>query len=238
MCGRYVTPDEAAIERAVEVGRRRGISWRPSYNTAPTATVPILVRESDTQGYMLDVARWTFVPQWWSADEAPRATINARAESAAHKPMWRDAFVRRRCLLPAMGWYEWQAVEQVDPQTGELQTIKQPYFLHGANGCLLFFAGLYSERADERAGTALTVAVITAAAVGQAAKVHDRMPVIFSRDAAQQWSAPGQQDKSTLLALLDEHRDADIESYPVTRRVNSPRNDDPDLTKPVQTLRP
>lgn len=228
MCGRFVSPEEAAIERAVEVGRRRGLVWKPSYNVAPTMAVPVLLG-SEQPGYILDSARWGFIPKWWRQPEAPRATINARVESAANKPMWRDAFAKTRCLVPALGWYEWAQREYIDTETGEVQTIKQPHFLHGPDNGLLLFVGLYSEREDDRTGTALTVAIVTGPAKGIAADIHDRMPVILQPAAAARWVDPAEHDKQQLESLLAEHSYSAIDAHPISRRVNSPRNDDPSL---------
>ncbi|WP_052368226.1 SOS response-associated peptidase [Algiphilus aromaticivorans] len=230
MCGRFVSPEEAAIERAVEVGRKRGLLWKPSFNTAPTMAVPVLLGDSEP-GYTLDTARWGFIPHWWKKDEEPRSTINARVESAADKPMWRDAFAKRRCLIPALGWYEWAQREHIDTETGEVQTIKQPHFLHAPDKGLLLFAGLYSECADARTGASLTVAIITGAAKGPAAEVHDRMPVILKGDAAIRWADPEQHDKAALSKLLERNRLDAIAAHPVSRRVNSPSNDDTGLVE-------
>lgn len=227
MCGRFVTPEEAAIERAVEVGRRRSLVWKPSYNVAPTMAVPVLLG-GEQDGYTLDTARWGFIPRWWKQAEPPRASINARVESAADKPMWRDAFATARCLIPALGWYEWAAREHVDPETGELKTYKQPYFLHAADNGLLLFAGLYSGT-----GTTLTVAILTCPASGEAAGIHERMPVVLDRDAAARWSNPTASDRQTLQRVLAGHRHGDIAPRPVSRRVNSPQNDEPRLVEAV-----
>lgn len=237
MCGRYVSPTEAAIERAVEVGRKRSLLWQARFNTAPTQPVPVLLGGSEP-GYTLDTARWQFIPHWWKQDEAPRATINARLESAADKPMWRDAFASRRCLVPAMGWYEWAPRERVDPDTGEVTTIKQPHFIHAPDQSLLLFAGLYSERPDDKLGTTLTMAIITAEAKGAAAAIHDRMPVMLRGEAAEQWASPGRTDKQALQQLLDTHRQTHVTAYPVSRRVNSPRNDDAELLQPLDQNQP
>ena len=233
MCGRFVSPEEAAIERAVEVGRKRGgLLWKSSFNTAPTMAVPVLLGDSEP-GYTLDTARWGFIPHWCKKDEEPRNTINARVESAADKPMWRDAFAKHRCLIPALGWYEWAQREHIDTETGEVQTIKQPHFLHAPDNGLLLFAGLHSERADARTGASLTVAIITGAAKGRAAEVHDRMPVILEGEAAMRWADPDQRDKAALGELLESNRLDAIAAHPVSRRVNSPRNDDPGLVEPL-----
>lgn len=228
MCGRFVSPEEAAIERAVEVGRRRGLVWKPSYNVAPTMAVPVLLG-SEELGYTLDSARWGFIPNWWKQAEAPRATINARIETVADKPMWRDAFVRSRCLIPALGWYEWAPSERIDPESGEVKAAKQPYFLHAADAKVLLFAALYSDRSDERTGTNLTVAILTGPATGCAADIHDRMPVILDQEAAESWVAPSIREKGHLQSLVIGRCNEQIEGHPVSVRVNSPRNDDPRL---------
>lgn len=230
MCGRFVSPEEAAIERAVEVGRKCALLWKASFNTAPTMAVPVLLGDSEP-GYTLDTARWGFIPHWWKKAEEPRNTINARVESAADKPMWRDAFAKHRCLIPAQGWYEWAQREHIDTETGEVQTIKQPHFLHAPDNGLMLFAGLYSERADARTGASLTVAIITGTARGPAAEVHDRMPVILEGEAAIRWADPEQGDKAALGELLERNRLDAIAAHPVSRRVNSPRNDDPGLVE-------
>jgi putative SOS response-associated peptidase YedK len=114
MCGRYVSPDEAAIEREWRVGRRNSNPFPRRFNVSPTATVPIQRMSGRSREVELAAARWGFVPLWWKEARPPRTSFNARLEAAASKPMWRDAFRRARCLVPAEGWYEWQERERVD----------------------------------------------------------------------------------------------------------------------------
>src|SRR5262245_57886642 len=115
MCGRYVAPDEADLERFWHLGQGhnplRGIVAR--YNVAPTTQVPILFTKDGA--LELHLARWGLVPMWWSKDKPPPSTFNARIEEAATKPMWRQPLKDSRCLVPALGWYEWKEGEQVDP---------------------------------------------------------------------------------------------------------------------------
>ena len=126
MCGRFVSPEERALERAFNLGRRDNPNPFPRrFNVCPTDTIPFLRMPSSSDQLELATARWGLVPHWWKEAKPPRASFNARLEEAADKPMWRDAFARARCLVPAEGWYEWRAVERVDPATGEIVPAKR-----------------------------------------------------------------------------------------------------------------
>src|SRR5512147_2903231 len=144
MCGRYVSPEEAAIERAFHFGRRSGNPFKRRFNVFPTDTIPFLRLPSNSDELELAAGRWGFIPHWWKDSKPPKASFNARLEEAAEKPMWRDAWARSRCLVPAEGWYEWKAVELMDPASGEITRAKQPHFIRRADGRLLCFAGLAS----------------------------------------------------------------------------------------------
>src|SRR5882762_4214765 len=134
MCGRFVSPEEATIERYWHLGRHTFKLLPRRFNVFPTDTVQFLRRPSNSEGLELATGRWGLVPHWWKEAKPPKMSFNARAEEAAGKPMWRDAWSRARCLIPAEGWYEWQAVERVDPATGEIKRAKQPHFIRHADG--------------------------------------------------------------------------------------------------------
>jgi putative SOS response-associated peptidase YedK len=214
MCGRYVSPDQAAIERAWQIHRSSGLDLPRRFNVQPTTAVPLLLLEDDALA--LATARWGLIPHWWKQDRPPTHTINARLEEAAGKPMWRDPLRRARCLLPALGWYEWQ------PLAGG----KQPYYLHRADGRLLCFAGLMATWNGE-----LSCALLTRAAEGPAAEVHDRMPVVLPDEMHAGWLDPALKDAT---AFAREHAIArEIAHYPVSKRVNSARNEGPELIEPL-----
>src|SRR5207249_2500140 len=135
MCGRYVSPDEAAVERAWHIGRR---NWKtpfgkPRYNVAPTMRVIMLRRDAASPEIELAHARWGFVPYWWKEEKPPRGRFNAKVETAASNGLWREAFSRARCLLPALGWYEWREEMRLDKATGEVVKVNQPYYFAGAD---------------------------------------------------------------------------------------------------------
>ncbi|MDA8110064.1 MAG: SOS response-associated peptidase [Betaproteobacteria bacterium] len=231
MCGRYVSPDRAAIERAWQIGRATSNPFRQRYNVLPTTLVPVL-RAAPGGGLALDEARWGLVPAWWKEAKPPQATFNARSEDAAGKPIWREPYRRARCLLPAVGWYEWQAVESVDEATGEIRRFRQPYFIYPADRRLACFAGLLSARGAPGGAEQLSCALLTRAAAGRAAEIHDRMPVVLPEAAFGRWLAPEVVRPEDVAALIAAAR-ADFEHYPVSTRLNAAKTDDAALIDPL-----
>ncbi len=214
MCGRYVSPGQASIERAWQIHRSSGLDFPQRFNVQPTTEVPMLWL--DAGELTLTAARWGLIPHWWKQDKAPTFTINARLEEAAGKPMWRDPIRRSRCLLPAQGWYEWQ----------ELAGGKQPHYLQRADGGLFCFAGLMSVWQDK-----LSCAILTKAAEGPVAEIHDRMPVVLPDETHAGWLDPSLKDAS---AYAREHAlSREFAHYPVSKRVNNARNEGADLIEPA-----
>jgi putative SOS response-associated peptidase YedK len=214
MCGRYVSPEQASIERAWKIHRSAGLDFARRYNVQPTTEVPLLLLESGE--LTLALARWGLIPHWWMQDKPPTYSINARLEEAAGKPMWRDAMRRARCLLPAVGWYEWQA----------LAGGKQPHYITRRDGRLSCFAGLLCARDGK-----LSCAILTKGAEGPVAEVHDRMPVVLPDAAHAGWLDPELRDATDFArahALAQE-----FIHYAVNKRVNNARNEGPELLEPL-----
>jgi putative SOS response-associated peptidase YedK len=234
MCGRYVHPDDAAIEREWHVGRDSGNPFTRQFNVAPASTVPMLRRDPRSGDLVLTGARWGLIPHWWKDLKRPTFTINARVEEAAGKPMWRDAWRRARCLIPAEGWYEWRELERVDRRTGEVKMYKQPYYIHRADAHPFCFAGLMAFwRAPGTEETMQSCAILTKAAAGPATEVHDRMPVVLPVQAFDEWSDPGLTDPTRVQTIVAEHAESDFAFHPVSTRVNSSRNTGPELIEPA-----
>jgi putative SOS response-associated peptidase YedK len=234
MCGRYVSPEQAAIERAWRVGRASGHLPAGRFNVAPTDPVPLLSLEHGI--LTLGTARWGLIPHWWKQAKPPQLSFNARLEEAAGKPMWRDPMRFGRCLVPAAGWYEWRVIEQTDPQTGEIVQAKQPHYIRRQDGNLFCFAGLMSLRSVT--GTAeqpLTCALLTTAAAGPLAGVHDRMPVVLPDEVHDRWLDRTLKDpaRASELARESQRPDAFIH-FAVRKLVNSTRNDGPELIEPME----
>ena len=234
MCARYVSPTEAEMERnwALSDARRNNqLGFSQHFNIAPTTQIPIIYPGDD--GIEMRMARWGLAPFWWKQPEMPPFTFNARIEEAASKPMWRQVVKTSRCLIPAIGWYEWQEVEVTDPVTGEIKKAKQPYFIHLPGRQIFPFAGLMCRwKAAERDAAILTAAIITRAAEGPAADVHTRMPVILPKDAEAAWMDSKQTDGQLALDLAQHTAVSAVVHHRVSSRVNNSKSAGAELIEP------
>jgi putative SOS response-associated peptidase YedK len=213
MCGRYALHSSPEVV-ALAFGLAEVPAFAPRYNIAPAARV-LVVRQGGAA-----FVRWGLVPRW-ARDPAIGAKMNnARAETVAEKPSFREAYRRRRCLIPASGFYEWKS------EGG----VKQPYYIHPSGGALFAFAGLWESWTDPgRAQPPLeTCAVITTEANAKMAAVHDRMPVIVSPAEYSAWLAGGE-------VPLRPCPDTAIDIHRVGRAVNNARNEDPGLIAPEES---
>lgn len=234
MCGRYVHPDDAAIERAWHVRREDSNPFARRFNVAPTMLVPVLRRRRAGADLTLTGARWGLIPHWWAQASAPKAAINARAEEAAAKPMWRTPYRQARALIPADSWYEWQTRERVDQRTGAVRRYKQPFSIHRDDERPFCFAGLLSLwRAPGAAAATLTCAILTKAASPALAALHERMPVVLADAAFAAWTEPALQDPAALDQLLADYALGDFVFHPVSALVNDSKIDDQRLIQAV-----
>jgi putative SOS response-associated peptidase YedK len=219
MCGRY-TLTAPADELAAEFGVAVPADYEPRYNIAPQQPVPVVGLDADGRP-RLAFLRWGLVP-WWSSPETARGgPINARAETAASKPTFRDAFRERRCLIVADGFYEWKR------EGGN----RIPFRFRLRDGGLIAFAGLW-ERWDGGGEPLYTCTIVTTPASGAAAPIHDRMPAILAREARERWLDPAA-DATELRALLAPFEDPALEAYRVSRLVNSAANESPACIEPA-----
>ena len=195
MCGRYqlVRPELLAQVYGLEQRRLDALSIAATVNVRPTQRVPVLLGEHE-----LALVKWGLVAPW--AKDASAPVINARAEGIADKPMFRRAFRSQRCLIPASGFYEWQA----PPDGGKRKTpILFTITDRDADADLFAFAGVWETWKDRTSGEELrTCAIITTTPNALVAPVHDRMPVIPRREDEDKWLDPGEQDTGRLTALL------------------------------------
>lgn len=219
MCGRYMmTSPVDAMQRLFRFEERPNLP--PRYNAAPTQDVPIVRRRKEGAGRELALVRWGLIP-WWAKDPAiGTRLLNARAETVATKPAFRDAFRARRCLVPANGFYEWE----------KRGRSKQPWLIRLKGGGLLAFAGLWEVWRDPKGEKIHSCTIVTSEPNAVAGRFHDRMPVILDPGAYQRWLDPADPDP---LELLRPCPDDWLEAYPVSPRVNSPQNDDPELVEPL-----
>jgi putative SOS response-associated peptidase YedK len=221
MCGRYVSKLEASLER--EWNLTRTPSDFESYNIAPGQQVPV-VRIHDG-GHECTLMRWGLVPHWAKGVPPKYSTINARVEGITTAPSYRDPWKRgQRCILPALGFYEWQV----------RNTGKQPYYIHLEDQAVFGFAGLYdfSTLADGPALESCTI--ITMPANHLLAEIHNakqRMPAILRREDHEAWLSG---DADAARACLQPYPDELMAAHEVSIRVNSPKNNTPDLLEPVE----
>jgi putative SOS response-associated peptidase YedK len=182
------------------------------------------------------VIRWGLVPSWAKDISIGSRMINARAETVSEKPAFRSAFTRRRCLLPADGYYEWQ-----QPPAGT-SGPKQPYFICRPDHRPLAFAGVYElwrDRAaarDDPDAWLWTTAIITTSAPDELGEIHDRMPMVIDRASWTDWLDPANTDASDVRALLAPAAAGGLTSYPVSLAVNSVRNNGPGLVEPADPV--
>ncbi len=222
MCGRYVTPAQAAAEREFTL-RRSSWHFQPRYNVAPSTLVPVVRSTGGAwEGLMM---RWGLVP-FFARGETPRySTINARAETlataASYRMPWRHG---QRCLLPAAGFYEWHVEEDGS---------KTPWFIHAADQAIFGFAGLWDRSVRSDGTEVLSCTIVTLGANPLLARIHNlgkRMPAILERGAQADWLGG---DTAAAQRALQPYPQERLRAWPVSRRVNSPRNDGPELSAPL-----
>lgn len=225
MCGRYVHPDAAAIERAWQVSRN-GLTRRAvealRYNVVPGSYIPVL--RWTGEGYELCEMRWGLVPSWAGAAESGLKTINARSETVATSAAYRAAFRSRRCLVPALGWYEWKLLPG---------KRKQPYYLSAADGSLVAFAAIWERRQESATQALESVSILTRPANAEVAPVHDRMPVLFDRGGQQDWVSAAEPEAERVLERARSGPMVAVRAHPVGTRINRPEPDDATLIEPT-----
>lgn len=226
MCGRYnltANPHDLIEHFEVAVIPFDLAELHPRYNIAPSQTVPA-VRMGEG-GRELTLLRWGLVPSWAKDPKTGYKMINARAETVATKPAFRVAFKRHRCLIPATGFYEWQAIAGG----------KQPYHIGLRDGGLLAFAGLWEHWRGEGEGEVIeSCSIIVTEANALVRTLHDRMPVILKPQDYARWLNSDVIEAETLTPLLQPHDATRMRAYKVSKHVNNARNDDATCLAPVE----
>jgi putative SOS response-associated peptidase YedK len=196
--------------------RVRTAIYKARYNCAPTQNLAVIANEAPDE---LRFYRWGLIPSWAKEASIGSKLINARAETLAEKPSFRQAFRSRRCLVPATGFYEWKR-----------DAGKTPYHVRMKNGDPFCFAGLWEQWKDPAGEEVRSFTIITTTPNSLMAPIHDRMPVILSRQDEARWLSP--LPGPSLEEMLRPFQAQMMEAYPVTKRVNSPANDIPQILEP------
>ena len=220
MCGRFAlhtSPDH--LRRLLGYVERP--NFPPRYNIAPMQPIPIVRVENGARHFAL--ARWGLIPSWVKDPRKFALLINARAEGITEKPSFRAAIRRRRCLVPADGFYEWR-------REGK---SKRPYFIRARGGEPMAFAGIWETWVEAGGGEIDTAAIITCAANAALAPIHERMPAVIPLDAFDTWLDADEKNFKTACALLKPAADDFFEAYEVSTRVNKVANDGAENIAPV-----
>lgn len=213
MCGRFALPNPEEV--AGHFGLKKGGEPAPRFNIAPSQGVAAVRLSPETGERELTVLHWGLIPFWAEDRKIAYRMINARGETVAEKPAFRAAFKQRRCLIPALGFYEWEHKSKT----------KQPYFVRLADAGMLAFAGLWEHWQGEEGEVIESCTIITTGANSTVARLHDRMPVIVGPADYDSWLDP-RTDKKRLLALVKPFA-GEMVAYPVGKGVNNPKNDEP-----------
>lgn len=216
MCGRFTLHSRLNLllqQFAIEAGPELA----PRYNIAPTQEVPVVRIRSGNGQRELVMLRWGLVPSWAKDLAIGNRMINARSETVADKPSFRSAFKRRRCLVPADGYYEWQKTEDG----------KQPFYIHRADDRPLAMAGLWESWHAGQPDAVESFTIITTDSNADTAHVHDRMPVFLEPDDYSVWLDPEFQDRPLLESLLKPYPNGELEMKAVDKGVNNPKNAGP-----------
>ncbi|MDQ6694607.1 MAG: SOS response-associated peptidase [Chloroflexota bacterium] len=242
MCGRYdlivigqvlAARFRVTAEQAGEVGQ----NWQPRYNIAPSQLNPVVVA-AENRGKDLVTMKWGLVPSWAKAPKTSFSTINARAETITQKPAFRKLLSGKRCLVPATGYFEWSAsggaggkqpyrVQVTGDDSGEDRILA----MAGLEDRILAVAGLYDVWKGQYGEPLLTYTIITNEASPGIRSLHERMPVILSREDEEVWLDPRINETEWLLSLLRPYPDTQLSTYRVGPLVNSPSNDRAELIR-------
>lgn len=224
MCGRFVQA-QAAQSYADHFGAALAVpeALDPSWNVAPTDAVYAIAEHEGERA--LGKFRWGLIPWYSDSPKVASRHINARAETVASKPAFKDSFSRRRCIVPADGFYEWERLESGG---------KLPHFIHSADGGPLALAGLWASWRDPEGERITTCTIITTKPNELVGKIHDRMPVVLRPESWEHWLDPGFNDEASLRSMLVPAGDGTLIEYPVSTLVNDVKNNFSECVEPLR----
>ena len=227
MCGRFTNkakPEQ--IEKEFKVGRTNPNLFQPRFNIAPMQMIDVVFEPETVR--ILSQLKWGLIPFWAKDESIGNKLINARAETLSEKPSFRESFKSRRCIIPASGFYEWKR-----QATG----AKQPYYFYLKDKEVFGFAGLWETWIDKQTGEELeTCTIITTEANDVLKPVHDRMPVILKAENYDEWLDGKEKDTKKLQKLLVPYPADEMDSHAVSRSVNIPDSDSPELIEPLNSF--
>lgn len=224
MCGRFtlaIDPGDLQDAFSGYTIPQQGLA--PRYNIAPSQPIAVIPNTSSPK---LDFFVWGLIPSWAKDPQMGNRMINARAETLAEKPAFRNAYRRRRCLIPADGFYEWQALPD--------RKSKQPMYIHMRDRKPFAFGGLWEIWSAPDGSEILSATIITTQANDFMKPIHERMPLIIQPENYADWLDPKDRHPDSLSHMLSTNPSIELAAYPVSQAVNSPNNDGPECIKPLQ----
>jgi putative SOS response-associated peptidase YedK len=225
MCGRYTLHLQQLDELRALLGLQKNLisSWQPRYNIAPTQLAPVVLARGERT---LQALRWGLIPSWAKDARVGNRLINARVESIASRPSFREAFRARRCVAPATGYFEWRAMP------GE--RVKQPVWIRPNEGGIMALAGVHESWVSKDGEVVDSFAIVTTTAIGSLREIHDRMPLELRGAGIERWLEPGSISDVELADLVQSAHDVThLGAQEVDRRVSSPAVDDPGCIAPL-----
>lgn len=221
MCGRYTLH-----KKADDIAKRYNLAMAPkdvqeNFNVAPGQIMPVVTDSGD--GPSLQMMKWGLVPFWAKDPKIGYRLINARDDTIFDKPMWRKVILKKRCLIPADGFYEWKKLSEGSKER------KQPFYIRPKQTDVFSFAGVWETWKDSNDQKLFTYSIITTEPNKEMAKVHNRMPVIVKPSDEAAWLEPSRETREEIEPFLHPYEDGGLEMYKVSEDVNSPRNNDKHL---------
>jgi len=228
MCGRYrLSRRKQLIEEHFDTSPLED-DWEPRYNIAPTQPVPVIRQHPKEPTRQVSLMKWGLIPNWAKDPSIATGTINAKSETAAEKPAFRDPLKFRRCLIPADGFCEWK-------KSG---SSKQPFCFEVNNGELFAFAGLWDGWKNAEGQWIKTCTILTTTPNAVTSAIHDRMPVILDPGSYDLWLDPGMQNVPAICEVLKPYDARLMRLYPVSTRINHVANDDEECSRAIELAKP
>jgi putative SOS response-associated peptidase YedK len=229
VCNRYrLTHSKQYLAERFDASGEDEIDTRPRYNVAPTQPVVTVRREMGKKTRKFTTMRWGLIPSWAKDMSIATQTLNARSETLTTKPAFRDPILRKRCLIPSDGFYEWQ----------KMGSVKQPYCFEVGEGELFALAGLWDQWESPEGQIIESCSILTTAANSLVADLHDRMPVIVPADMYDLWLDPDVTNFEAIRDVLKPYDASLMRRYPVSRKLNNSKIDDAESAVPVTLDRP
>ncbi len=225
MCGRYTLNQKTEALKDYYHLKTVPIDLSSNFNVAPGQFMPVVVNEANQP--TLEVMKWGLVPFWAKDPKIGYKLINARDDSIFDKPIWRNIMLRKRCLIPADGFYEWKPVVVAGKQQ------KQPFYIKPEGSDLFSFAGVWDAWKDAEGLNHKTYSIITTSPNKEMERIHNRMPVILHKEDEASWLESSLSTRSGIEPLLRPYEDNKLEIYEVSRDVNMVRNNKVELTYPI-----